>query len=1230
MTEHKQISTREFNLARSCNIGSRNLSDTFIMIYNVNDKLFSEKEVKISEAMIKVIDEILANACDHFYKKYNSTNPVTYISVKYNKAKNIIVCKNDGFGIPIIKEWDGAPENNNDYLPKILFSEENVSSNYDDNEKDRIQVGLNGKGSVLVNTYSKIFQITTIDSDRKLKYSVQFYDNMDYTKNEKVINCKDKSYTEVMWLPDYDRLCSVSGNWIKESGNSDLISNIIFNRILQISVFINTVNFSHKLSEKITYNKKPTCSYNSTTLRYNLEDYVKMHGLKNYIKIYLTNLRFPWYIIIGLKDELKLIKKRAGLYSVSLINSNHLCNGGSHVNLITNILIKHLEKIAGIDISTAQFNNIFCYFDCKHIPIDQFDFGSQTKNKITMKTEHINRLRKIINISDNIISKLWSISETHLMVNVVKKDMNKKLSMIGKSEGKHDPAENRNKKNSNCGLFIPEGDSACTPIRNMIKHKKTPIDKKNYGTYIIQGVPPNAIKNIVKIYKDESGKSVPYLNDKLLFSRHFNCLMNCIGLKYQEHYKKNNEGNAQFTRLKYKHIIMATDQDLDGIGHICSLVMVFIMRFWPALIERDFFRRLATPLVRVYRGKNKVKEFYAEKDYNNWVIQTYRKLENIPNNLDVKYYKGLSSNSEKEMYDIGMNISNNIFVMKKDLTCMDLMNQLYGKDTVDRKKILTKEVIQTYNPNIWKTHNINISDHFNIETVEFQLSNMRRKLKNFIDGMIPSQRKVLCGSRSLFSNSNKPMKIFQIGGNIVSKMCYDHGDASLNEVITKMAHTFDGGNNIPQLLPCTGGFGTKTEGRGRNGQPRYIYAKYNKLCDLMYPKKDDPLLEYVYEDGLKCEPKYYIPILPISILENEKTPGTGWKITVWARDYDAVVKYVKSVIFEDTQASLKKDSNEPVLKDSFESLNGKLWNRHNKIKFMVDINNVEYCYGKYHYDKKLNRIIIDDLPIRVWSKSFKNKHLGINPKTEENFKIDREGEKIYLSKTPFIKHIQDDTANHIVDMYIEFEKNGYEDMKKYCDDNDIDIVDFLKLRKKLTSELNMINDKNYITEFTNYESIIKSWYPFRKKLYIERINREIIILQIKINLSKNTLRFIEMDAEKNKKINIDKNLQDSERIKILENHKFAKFNMKNYNNMKEIKTSELEIEIYKNNSNFDYIDSITIKNKSMKSISSLKDKILKLEDELNKTKNITWDKLWISEIDEFTIKLKDNLKKNWE
>lgn len=48
---------------------------------------------------------------------------------------------------------------------------------------------------------------------------------------------------------------------------------------------------------------------------------------------------------------------------------------------------------------------------------------------------------------------------------------------------------------------------------------------------------------------------------------------------------KYNEENIK--SLRYRHILIATDYDVDGY-HICGLLISFIYKFWPELIELGF------------------------------------------------------------------------------------------------------------------------------------------------------------------------------------------------------------------------------------------------------------------------------------------------------------------------------------------------------------------------------------------------------------------------------------------------------------------------------------------------------------------------------------------------------------------------------------------------------------------------------------------------------------------
>ena len=97
---------------------------------------------------------------------------------------------------------------------------------------------------------------------------------------------------------------------------------------------------------------------------------------------------------------------------------------------------------------------------------------------------------------------------------------------------------------------------------------------------------------------------------------------------------------------------------------------------------------------------------------------------------------------------------------------------------------------------------------------------------------------------------------------------YHHGEASLAGTVTKMAQEFPGARHLPFLRP-QGQFGTRSNGGKDSADPRYTFTQLNKrLCFAMFPKDDDFLLKYTFDDGVRCEPLYYVPIIPLSILEH--------------------------------------------------------------------------------------------------------------------------------------------------------------------------------------------------------------------------------------------------------------------------------------------------------------------------------------------------------------------------
>ncbi|KAB2643431.1 MAG: hypothetical protein DVB29_05735 [Verrucomicrobia bacterium] len=153
-----------------------------------------------------------------------------------------------------------------------------------------------------------------------------------------------------------------------------------------------------------------------------------------------------------------------------------------------------------------------------------------------------------------------------------------------------------------------------------------------------------------------------------------------------------------------------------------------------------------------------------------------------------------------------------------------------------------------------------------------------RAIPSAIDGFKPTQRKIIfIADRVWRSGSEKPLKIFQLGGRIAAEAHYHHGDGSLNGAIIGMAQSFK--NSLP-LLEEIGQFGSLRSPEA--GAPRYISTKLTKNFRLLY--KDFELLENQIEEGNEIEPKFFLPIIPTVLLNGSSGIAVGFATNILNRN----------------------------------------------------------------------------------------------------------------------------------------------------------------------------------------------------------------------------------------------------------------------------------------------------------------------------------------------------------
>jgi DNA topoisomerase-2 len=172
---------------------------------------------------------------------------------------------------------------------------------------------------------------------------------------------------------------------------------------------------------------------------------------------------------------------------------------------------------------------------------------------------------------------------------------------------------------------------------------------------------------------------------------------------------------------------------------------------------------------------------------------------------------------------------------------------------------------------------VTVSDFINKEMVHFSVESVHRAIPHVLDGMKPSHRKVLFGvfKRNLI----KPIKVAQLAGYVSEKAAYHHGEASLQSTIIGMAQNFVGSNNINLLYP-EGQFGSRLLGGDDASAARYIFTKLAPITRKIFHPHDDALLKYLEDDGFPVEPEFYMPILPMLLVNGASGIGTGWSTKI--------------------------------------------------------------------------------------------------------------------------------------------------------------------------------------------------------------------------------------------------------------------------------------------------------------------------------------------------------------
>lgn len=117
-------------------------------------------------------------------------------------------------------------------------------------------------------------------------------------------------------------------------------------------------------------------------------------------------------------------------------------------------------------------------------------------------------------------------------------------------------------------------------------------------------------------------------------------------------------------------------------------------------------------------------------------------------------------------------------------------------------------------------------------------------------------------------------KVNQLIGYIGEHTAHHHGELSLISTVVNLAQHYVGSNNINLLHP-SGQFGTRAAGGKDHASARYIATYPVKMARKIFNIADDALLKNLLDDNQVIEPEWYIPVIPLVLVNGSEGIGTG-------------------------------------------------------------------------------------------------------------------------------------------------------------------------------------------------------------------------------------------------------------------------------------------------------------------------------------------------------------------
>ncbi|GJX04542.1 DNA topoisomerase 2 [Tanacetum coccineum] len=702
---------------------------------------------------------------------------------------------------------------------------------------------------------------------------------------------------------------------------------------------------------------------------------------------------------------------------VSFVNNIATTKGGSHVDYITNQITDYLAEIVGLP--PNEIKRYLWVFVNAHIHNPTFD--SQTKEKLTSNEGSFGSTCELTpeflkKIADSCVFKSFDS-------NVGKLDI-PELQDANLADTPH---------SQDCTLILTKG----YPYTAFAMDQLYFLGQDKYGMFPLEG----KLLNVREASHEELEKNTEIQNIKKI-----------LGLQEGKIYEN-------VTELRYGHLMIMANEDLDGL-EMKGLLINFLHYFWPSLLKvKNFLRAFIAPFVKATHKKtNKVFLFYSMPDYEEW-------KENFGEDYNIKFYKGPETIESEERGEDSFDQHIVDFVWENDDDGHAIELAFSNNKIEERKNWLhASEDGTDFDPT---KKSIRYLDFIYQEFKQYAIADIQRSIPSMVDGLKPHQRKILFYAFKM--PITQKTKVDQFSSYVFEHSPYNEGEASLVGTIIGMAQTFVGGNNI-NLLQLNGQFGTRVMGGKDHADGTLLFTWLSPITPYIFHQDDELSLNYLDEDGQSIEPQWFIPIIPMVLVNGSEARGAWSSFIPNYNPRDVIANLIRLLEGEKMLAMLpwyrgfKGDIKETKTTSSHTSYttNGKI---------------SEYA----------NALTITELPIRTWTKDYRK----------------------FLEEAFSRKDIKAYKDRNCTPTSVDFEITMTKDQMNRAREEEGGLLNKFNLTTTLSTDNMYLFDKNAeLKKYDTPQQILQDFFHIRLDFYEKRKTDLLRHLRIDSLVLKNKLRFI--------------------------------------------------------------------------------------------------------------------------